>query len=209
MKTEISLLATGVVFGLSAGLSPGPLLMLTISETLKHGTGSGIRVALAPLVTDTPIIVLAITVVSQLSDIHFVLGLISLAGACFLIYLGYESIVFKGAEFDAQGSRPQSLKKGIIANFLNPSPYLFWFSVGAPIVIKSTGDGLTGPVLFLFGMYLLLVGSKIVIALITGKSRRFLKSRGYVYTIRILGIVLLLFASIFVRDGLRFLGLYP
>ena len=70
MKSEISFLASGVVFGLSAGLSPGPLLTLVISETLKHGTRSGIKVALAPLITDTPIVMLAITVVSQVSDLH-------------------------------------------------------------------------------------------------------------------------------------------
>ncbi len=207
MSTELSFLATGILFGLSAGLSPGPLLTLVISETLKHGTGSGIKVAMAPLITDTPIVLLAISVVSQVSNLHFVLGLISLGGAAFLLYLGYESIVFKGAALDVEASRPQSLRKGIIANFLNPSPYLFWFTVGAPIVIKASGVGVSGPVLFLAGMYLLLVGSKVVIAWLTGKSRRFLQSRGYVVTIRVLGIALLVFAVVFARDGLRFLGL--
>ena len=42
MNTELSLLAAGALFGLSGGLSPGPLLMLVISETLKYGIGSGI-----------------------------------------------------------------------------------------------------------------------------------------------------------------------
>jgi threonine/homoserine/homoserine lactone efflux protein len=207
MKTELSFLVTGALFGLSGGLSPGPLLMLVISETLKHGSRSGVKVAMAPLITDAPIVLLAITVVSQLRDIYFVLGLICLGGACFLVYLGYESIVFKGADLVVEGGRPQSLKKGVIANLLNPSPYLFWFSVGAPIVIKAAGAGFMEPVLFIGGMYLLLVGAKVVVAVLTGKSRRFLKSRGYVYSVRILGAVLLLFAALFVRDGLRFFGL--
>ncbi len=206
MKSELSLLVTGALFGLSGGLSPGPLLMLVITESLKHGTGAGIKVAMAPLITDAPILLLAVTVVSQLKDIHFVLGLISLGGACYLVYLGYESVVFRGAELATDGSRPKSLKKGIIANFLNPSPYLFWFSIGAPIVIKAAGVRPLGPVIFICGLYLLLVGSKVVVAVLTAKSRRFLKSRGYVFTIRILGIVLLLFAAVFARDGLRFLG---
>jgi threonine/homoserine/homoserine lactone efflux protein len=207
MKTDLSFLVTGALFGLSGGLSPGPLLMLVISETLKHGSRSGIKVAMAPLITDAPILLLAITVVSQLRDIHFALGLICLGGASFLVYLGVESVAFKGAELVVEGSRPRSLKKGIIANLLNPSPYLFWFSVGAPIVIKAAGAGFVEPVFFIGGMYLLLVGAKVVIAVLTGKSRRFLKSRGYVYTVRILGLVLLLFAALFVRDGLRFFDL--
>lgn len=206
MNTELSVLLAGVLLGLSGGLSPGPLLMLVISETLRHGTGSGIKVAFAPLITDAPILLLAVTAVSQLTDIHIVVGLISLCGAAYLAYLGYESLVFKGAELVVDDNPPKSFRKGVMANFLNPSPYLFWFSVGAPIVIKAAGGGWLGPVLFVFGMYVLLVGSKVVIAVLTGQSRRFLKSSGYVYTIRILGIVLLLFAAVFARDGLRFLG---
>lgn len=207
MKSELSLLLSGALFGLSGGLSPGPLLMLVISETLKHGSRSGIRVAMAPLITDAPILLLAILAVSRLRDIHFVLGWISLGGACFLVYLGYESVVFRGAELTVEGRRPQSLKKGVIANFLNPSPYLFWFTVGAPIVVKAAGTELLGPVLFVCSLYLLLVGAKVAVAVLTGKSRRFLKSRGYVYTMRALGFVLLLFAAVFVRDALRFFGL--
>ena len=37
MLVESSLLVSGAVFGLSGGLTPGPLLTLVISETLKHG----------------------------------------------------------------------------------------------------------------------------------------------------------------------------
>ncbi len=32
----ISIFLTGVLLGLSAGLAPGPLLTLVITETLKH-----------------------------------------------------------------------------------------------------------------------------------------------------------------------------
>jgi threonine/homoserine/homoserine lactone efflux protein len=48
--------ATGIVLGLSAGLSPGPLMTLVVAESLKGGASAGIRIALAPLVTDAPII---------------------------------------------------------------------------------------------------------------------------------------------------------
>ena len=48
---------TGMLFGLSAGLAPGPLLALGIAQTLRFGAGQGVRVALAPLITDLPIIV--------------------------------------------------------------------------------------------------------------------------------------------------------
>lgn len=45
-------LSVGAVLGLSSGLSPGPLLALVISETLRHGVKAGVKVALAPIITD-------------------------------------------------------------------------------------------------------------------------------------------------------------
>lgn len=53
-------LLTGVLLGLSSGLAPGPLLALVASETLRHGVRAGVRVALAPLITDLPIILTTI-----------------------------------------------------------------------------------------------------------------------------------------------------
>ncbi len=57
----------GMVLGLSAGLSPGPLLALVISETVSKGLGAGIRIALAPLVTDLPVVAISFLLVSGLS----------------------------------------------------------------------------------------------------------------------------------------------
>ena len=54
----ISFLTTGAILGLSAGFAPGPLLTLVVSETLRYNVKEGIKVALAPIVTDLPIVVL-------------------------------------------------------------------------------------------------------------------------------------------------------
>ena len=206
MKSQLTFLISGIVFGLSGGLAPGPLLTLVITETLKHGIRDGVKVSLAPLITDLPIILVSVLLLSRLANIHFLLGLISLCGAAFLVYLGFESISFRGAELSAVSMTPQSLKKGIVANFLNPSPYLFWFSIGAPLVIKAVDVSLLAAIFFITGFYVLLVGSKVIVAVLVGKSRQFLKSNRYVYTIRLLGVVLLFFAMVFLRDGLGYLG---
>ncbi len=207
MIPEMTFLFSGVVFGLSSGLSPGPLMTLVISETLRHGTREGIRVAMAPLLTDLPIVFGAVFILSRLSNLLRVIGGIYLLGGAFLTYLAYESISFRGVDTEGEEPvRPQSLKKGVIANFLNPSPYLFWISIGSPILLKAGEDSVLTAMLFIICFYLCLIGSKILVAVIVGKSRFFLKSNHYVYTIRILGILLFIFAILFFRDGLRHLG---
>ena len=82
----------GMVLGLSAGLAPGPLLTLVISETLRHDIKSGVRVAVSPIFTDLPIILLTLGILSQLSDFRSILGIISLIGGCVILFMGYESM---------------------------------------------------------------------------------------------------------------------
>lgn len=208
MSETITAIISGLVFGLSGGLSPGPLLTLVISETLKHGVSEGVKIAMAPLVTDLPIVAAALYLLARLSDMTPVIGTIYLVGGAFLCFLGYESIVFKGAGTAPSVAPPQSLRKGIVANFLNPSPYLFWISIGAPTVIAASKHGLTEPIVFITIFYICLVGSKILVTLLVGKSKRFLSSGHYIYTIRILGCILILFAMLFFKNGIqRLMGL--
>ncbi|MBW2247161.1 MAG: LysE family transporter [Deltaproteobacteria bacterium] len=202
----VNFLAMGSILGLSAGFAPGPLLTLVISETLQHDIKAGVKVALAPMITDLPIIMLTLFILVKLSGFHRVLGIISCMGGLFVLYLGWQSIVTKGVELNLQGTRPRSLAKGIIVNTLNPHPYLFWLGVGGPTVTKAMNLGMVAPLAFIGSFYVLLVGSKILIAVLVGKSRSFLVGNGYIYTMRLLGVVLCALAMILFRDGFKLLG---
>ncbi|HKJ68701.1 MAG TPA: LysE family transporter, partial [bacterium] len=131
-------LASGIILGLSAGMAPGPILALVITETLKHSMKEGIKVSLVPLITDFPIIVLSLLLVGQLARFESVLGLISIAGSLFVLYLAYESFQSINTSIHPSDETPRSLQKGVLANLLNPHPYLFWITVGAPLILKAT-----------------------------------------------------------------------
>lgn len=206
MVESIPFLVSGAIFGLAAGIFPGPLLTLVISETLKHNRKAGIAVAIAPVLTDVPIVLISLYILAKLSRSHIVLGTISILGALFIGYLAYESIAVRGIEMTAKEIGIKSLRRGVITNFLSPHPYLFWVMVGAPIVLKAYRMNFMSAVLFIFGFYFFLVGSKITVALMVDKSKSFLKSNAYLYTIRLLGVILLILAILFVRDGLKFFG---
>jgi threonine/homoserine/homoserine lactone efflux protein len=92
----ISFLTTGTILGLSAGFAPGPLLALVISETVEYGVKAGVKVALAPIITDLPIIIITLFILAKLSSFHSVLGVISIIGAIFILYMGIENIRIKG-----------------------------------------------------------------------------------------------------------------
>ena len=199
-------LTIGTILGLSAGFAPGPLLTLVISETLQHDIKSGVKVALAPIVTDLPIIILTLFVLSKLSHFHNILGVISLMGGCFVLFMGCESMRTKGVDTEVGEVEPKSLIKGVLTNALSPHPYLFWFSVGTPIMIKAMRLGVSAPLTFIVSFYFFLVGAKIVLAILIGKSKSFLRGNVYIYTLRFLGLVLCVLATFLFHDGLKLLN---
>jgi threonine/homoserine/homoserine lactone efflux protein len=200
-------LTLGALLGLSAGLAPGPLLTLVISETLRHDVRAGVRVALAPVVTDLPIILLTIFVLSRLSGFHAILGAISIAGALFILSMGVGSLRTTGFDLQFQEVQRRSLRKGIMVNMLSPHPYLFWVSVGGPAMVKASGAGLFAPAAFIGGFYVCLVGSKIALALLVGRSKSLFRGKAYAWAMRVLGLSLVVLALLLLRDGLQLLGL--
>ena len=201
----IHFLAIGTILGLSAGIAPGPLLTLVISETLQHDIRSGVKVAIAPIVTDLPIIILTLFILSKLSYFHNVLGIISLFGGFLILYMGYQSICAKYVELNLEETRPKSLTKGILVNALSPHPYLFWLSIGAPTLTRAMKLNLIASLAFIGSFYILLVGSKILLAILVGKSKSFLSGNAYIYTLRILGLILFALAFVLFRVGLKLL----
>lgn len=203
----INFLTIGIILGLSAGFAPGPLLTLVISETLQHDIKSGVKVAIAPVITDLPIIILTLFILAKLANSHNILGIISLTGGFFILYMGYKNLRTKGVEPGLKETKPQSLTKGILANALNPHPYLFWLTVGAPIMTKAMGQNVVALLAFIISFYVFLIGSKILLAILVGRSKTFMGGNVYIYTMRFLGLILCVLAFVLFRDGLRLLGI--
>ena len=154
-------LLLGLSLGLAAGLSPGPLLFLVLREAARRGPTAGALAALAPLVTDAPVVAAAWLAAGRLPE--GALRLVGLFGGLWLLYSGLKGLLGKASPPSAAPA--ESLKAGVLANLANPHMYLFWFAVGTPI-LASLGSR---AVFFLLGFYLTLVGSKVLVALFAGR----------------------------------------
>ena len=177
---------------------------LRIPATRRQVGGEGCARA---VITDLPIILGTLFIISRLSAFQNGLGLISWAGGLFILYTGYESMRTPAVKVAIEDEPPRSLLKGAVANILNPHPYLFWISVGAPTMSKAVTTGMLALAAFIGGFYLSLVGSKIMLAMAVGNYRSFLTGKVYRYTLRFLGLLLCAFACILFRDGAILLGL--
>jgi threonine/homoserine/homoserine lactone efflux protein len=197
-------LIAAAVFGLSGGLSPGPLLTLVVSETLARGRNAGLAVSMSPLVTDGPAIAAAILLLGRIEDSEAALGIVSIAGGALLTSYGIAGL--RGASLEVEESDVErriwaSLGKGVSVNFLNPNPYLFWLTIGTPILLRAHESSWLASIGFLVVFYLCLVGSKCVLAVLVARSRAVLRGRAYVLVNRVLAAALLVFAVIFIRNG--------
>lgn len=202
-------LGMGVGLGLGAGMTPGPLLGLVINETLRGGWRAGMLVALAPAVTDVAIILFCYLVLVRLPVLAF--PLLSIAGGLYVMFLAWETLRVSGpatvAAITPSPSTRQSLVKGVLVNLLNPHPYLFWLTVGGPLITKSYQQSAVGSIAaFLSGFYGCLVGAKILVALLIHAGRVRLQGKSYGLALRLSAGVLLVFGVLLLWGGARTLS---
>lgn len=194
-------LISGITLGAAAGCSPGPLLAFLVAQTLRYGLREGVKVALAPVLTDLPIVVATLLLLSRLSDSRGVLAVISVAGGLYVIWLGIESVRIRQAAVSGSAASPHSIRRSMMVNFLNPHVYIFWMTVGGPLVLEGAGAGLGRPTAFMAAFYVCLCGSKTAIAVLLDRSRGFLAGAAYLWVVRALGLLLIAFGVWLVGSG--------
>lgn len=206
----IAAVAFGISYGFAAGLSPGPMLGLVIAQTLQRGLRAGYLVALAPLLSDAPIVVAALLLIGRLPPgaLHW----LAIGGGLFVIYLGVETVrsawsmqIDPGANTAAANATAQPwhvLRQAVMTNVLNPHPYLFWSTVGANMLARLTqSSGVIAAGLFLASFYALLIGAKLTLAFLVYQGRSWLRGSAYRAVVATSGFLLIGLGLLLLLDG--------
>jgi threonine/homoserine/homoserine lactone efflux protein len=179
---------------------------LAISTTLRSGLRPGLYIAIAPLISDSIIIFLSLTLVSQLPETAItVLGIV---GAIVVAAFGAEVLLsarrMRNNEVDMAIKETSKLQRlppaaqGALINFLNPAPWIFWITAGSTILIGFWRESPNQAILFLIAFYLTLVGAKVAIVLALAATRHRMNVRTYRSILTASGILLLATALILV-----------
>ncbi|AXH09352.1 hypothetical protein CP960_00790 [Malaciobacter halophilus] len=202
----IDFILLALTLGVSAGFAPGPLTNFVIQQTLKHDVKSGVKVAFSPVVVDIPIVILSIVLASYISDSKIFLMVVSFIGSAYLFYLSYENFKVEQIKLD-ENIPNRSFRQGLVIGALSPNPYLFWIAIGTPILLQILNEfSFVVVCIFLFTFYISLVGSKVFIAYMAGKSKRFLKGKVYYFVMKFLAFLLALFAIKLIFDGIGYIN---
>lgn len=164
----------GIVYGFAAAVQPGPFQTYLISQTLFKGWRKTLVAALAPLVSDGPIIALCLLVLSQV-PVWFE-RFLYIAGGLFILYLAYGALrswrnFDPGLPSMEAGDRRRLLKAALM-NVLSPGPYIFWSLVTGPILLRGWRETPLHGAGFLLGFYITIILGLGAIILLFGSARQ-------------------------------------
>lgn len=127
-----------ITLGFVAGLRLGPLGVFVIEQTLRFGFGRGFIVSLAPFITDGPIIALAVLFSLSINEQQNLIVLISFLGSIYMAYIAFNIFFTEEAQFSGDSQVSGGLLRSVKINACNPSPYLFWFTIGNSYIVSAT-----------------------------------------------------------------------
>jgi threonine/homoserine/homoserine lactone efflux protein len=175
----------GLALGITAAAAPGTFQTYLIHQTLAHGWRRGAVVAMAPLLSDPPIILLILLVLNQLPPL--LIQAIGIAGGLFALYLAWGI----GREWRAASGVPATaasadqpvtaldathtwgaLGRGALINLLSPGPYLFWSLVCGPLLLEALHLSPLYGASFLLGFYIAFIGGMLALAALFHQARR-------------------------------------
>ena len=174
MGAIFSLFTQGVTLGFSAAVSPGPFQAFLFSSASRVGVRRTLPLALAPLVSDGPIVAVILLALTGMPQ-GFLRGL-EVAGGLFLVWLAWGAFRTAGDTHGGSSRPPEgaggSFLRAAVVNAAGPGPWIFWSTVCGPILIEAWRAAPASGIAFLAGFYLLLVGGNAALVAAFGLAGR-------------------------------------
>jgi threonine/homoserine/homoserine lactone efflux protein len=129
----------GATYAFAAVVQPGPFQTYLISSALTRGWRRTVPAALAPILSDVPIVALVLLALTRVPPVA--VGALRLAGGAFLLHLAagaFRAWRDYRAPVPAEptGTRRTVLKAAAV-NLLNPNPYIAWSLVLGPLLLEA------------------------------------------------------------------------
>jgi threonine/homoserine/homoserine lactone efflux protein len=151
----LTYLILGMTYAFAAAVQPGPLQTYLISQTLRHGWRRTLPAAFSPLISDGPVIALAVLVLSRVPA--WLAQDLRLAGGVYVLYLAWGAVKawrrYDATDMAGAPSKQQSVLSAALVNLLNPNPYIGWSLVLGPLLLKGWREAPAHGVALLAGFY--------------------------------------------------------
>ena len=204
----------GVSFALalSGVLMPGPLLTLTIGESIRRGFFVGPLIVLGHGLLELALILAIVSGFGPFLKKDGVMATVAIVGAVILFWMGWGMIKqTRGIHFSLKnqlGERFSTLHPvigGILASLSNPYWTIWWATIGLGYTMSAIEYGLTGLLAFFIGHILADFLWFSIVSYGASTGRKVLSDRLYQGIIRGCGCFLIVFGGWFFMVGLKYL----
>ena len=193
-----------LLIGFSGAASPGPLLALSIKETLHNGWKAGPLIAIGHSILELFVVIGISVGINQVFDSNFIAKTISLFGGIMLIILGIQTII-SNKEVELNDTNQTSalnsktlLLQGALVSLSNPYWFIWWVTIGATLIINASDQGVLGIASMYIGHILADIVWYTAVSLILVSGFKFLSNKIYHYLLLFCGIFLCLMGIYFI-----------
>ncbi|NLO21794.1 MAG: LysE family transporter [Syntrophomonadaceae bacterium] len=210
--TISALFITAFFIGLSGAMMPGPLLTVTIAESMKRGFIAGPLIMLGHAALEISLIIALVAGLSAFLSSAAVSNSIALLGGGFLLYLGFSMskdaikghISLAGMEEAQAGTEKNGLHPvlaGAVISLANPYWSIWWATVGLTYLSLSMESGRIGLLSFFSGHIMADLSWYTMVAALVAGGRKFISPQLYKYVIVSCGLFLLVLGAYFIFTG--------
>ena len=157
----------GATYAFAAAVQPGPFQAYLIASTLTRGLRRTLPAALAPLLSDVPIIALVLLVLTRVPS--SVVNALRLGGGVFLLYLAARAFAAFRRDEAPQAARSSPAVRTVVeaafVNVLNPNPYISWSLILGPLLLQAWRAAPANAIALLVSFYATMIVSTAVILL--------------------------------------------
>jgi len=155
---------SAMIVGFSGALVPGPMFTMVITRVAQKGFWASVFIVIGHSIAELAVVVIFLFGLIKYLQNEIIIKVIGILGGIGLLYLAYDMISTSiknkvKIEFTLQKNEKDSKSKknlfilfqGFLISLINPYWYLWWVTIGAAFLLKSTKFGSFGTFIFYGG----------------------------------------------------------
>lgn len=211
---------TSFLIAMSGALIPGPMLAVTIKESLQHGWIAGLYLSLGHCLTEVILILLLALGLGTIIQGQWITAVVGIAGGLVLLVMGFDMIIggLKGklalslagegdpgvvAGESTPGDPWPILGSGIVVSVANPTWVIWWATIGVLYVTQALKFGLPGLISFYTGHFLADFAWYVLVAVLVATGMKFFSRSVYRWVLLLCGLLMVSLALFFIFQGVQ------
>ena len=199
-------IATSFAVGLTGALVPGPMLTVTISDSLQKGFIAGPMVVLGHFIAELSIIILIFAGLGLFISSSTAVFIIGTLGGFIMLLMGYRIIgsnPFNKIQIKEDTSSSYGpVLSGILTSLTNPFFFIWWATIGWAFMFKGLElAGIFGVVGFLIGHWASDMSWFSLVSFFTSRGSNIMTEKHYKVLMNLSGVFLMILGVYFMLNA--------